>query len=133
MVDNYSMPRANRNQLANVTNPYQGKSKKALCVCSAGLLRSPTIAKLLTQLGYNTRACGTSQEYALVPISEALLVWADEIYVVSEQVVVVRKLLEALNLLGVTPVTELDIPDEYGTFDPELELIIMDMLNKEGK
>lgn len=132
-MDNYSMPRANRNQLANVTNPYQGKSKKALCVCSAGLLRSPTIAKLLTQLGYNTRACGTSQEYALVPISEALLVWADEIYVVSEQVVVVRKLLEALNLLGVTPVTELDIPDEYGTFDPELELIIMDMLNKEGK
>lgn len=132
-MDNYSMPRASRNQLANVTNPYQGKSKKALCVCSAGLLRSPTIAKLLTQLGYNTRACGTSQEYALVPISEALLVWADEIYVVSEQVVVVRKLLEALNLLGVTPVTELDIPDEYGTFDPELELIIMDMLNKEGK
>ena len=35
------------NQLANINNPYQGKSKKVLCLCSAGLLRSPTAANVL--------------------------------------------------------------------------------------
>lgn len=124
----YNLPRAKKNQLANAFNPYQGKATKALCVCSAGLLRSPTIAKFLTGLGFNTRACGTSQDYALVPISEALLVWADEIYVVSGEVGVVRDLLKALELE--TPVVEMDIPDEYGTFNPELEDIIKELFER---
>lgn len=124
----YDLPKGNKNQLANAFNPYQGEAIKALCVCSAGLLRSPTIAKFLTGLGFNTRACGTSQEYALIPISEALLVWADEIYVVSGEVVTVRLLLRSLGLS--TPVIEMDIPDEYGTFDPALEEIIKDLFEK---
>jgi len=31
----------------NITNPYQTKAKKVLCLCSAGMLRSPTIANTL--------------------------------------------------------------------------------------
>ena len=118
----YSLPSATRNQLGNASNPHQGKAIKALCVCSAGLLRSPTIAKYLTGLGYNTRACGTSQEYALIPVTQALLSWADEIHVVSSEAHVIEALLKGLNLT--TPVVSLPIADEYGTFDPALEAII---------
>ena len=111
------------NQLGNAMNPHQGKAIKALCVCSAGLLRSPTIAKELTLLGYNTRACGTSQDYALVPLSTALLTWADEIHVVEEQAELVRFCLEDLDLDDIKVVTY-DIPDEFGTFDPKLVELI---------
>lgn len=118
----YSLPTATFNQLGNSKNPHQGKALKALCVCSAGLLRSPTIAKYLTSLGYNTRACGTSQDYALIPITEALIKWADEIHVVSKEEPIVTSLVKGLELD--TPIISLDISDSYGTFDPELEAMI---------
>jgi len=106
------MIKASMNQLANVTNPYQGKAKKVLCVCSAGLLRSPTIAEVLTRkFGYNTRAVGTAEEYALIPISEALLNWADEIFVTSDQAEVVEDMVEELGLYKTVIV--LGIPDKY--------------------
>ena len=79
------MKEINRNRLYNVSNPYQGTRKRVLAVCSAGLLRSPTIAWILSNepFGFNTRACGISEEYALIPIDKALLRWADEIVVVE--------------------------------------------------
>tara|TARA_R110000850_G_scaffold88857_1_gene190644 strand:- start:57 stop:416 length:360 start_codon:yes stop_codon:yes gene_type:complete len=118
------------NQCGNSNNPHQGDAIKALCVCSAGLLRSPTIAKYLTSKGYNTRACGTSQEYALVPLSEALLFWADEIHVVKEQEDVIRSFVEEYGTE--VKVVVLDIPDSYGTFDETLEFIIEDFYTKNG-
>jgi predicted protein tyrosine phosphatase len=67
------------NALHNVTNPYQGKDKRVLCLCSAGILRSPSCAVVLnSKYGYNTRAAGVT-DYALIPVSTALLEWADEI------------------------------------------------------
>jgi len=119
---------SNRNQMGNAMNPYQGKTKRILCVCSAGLLRSPTIAKYLTGKGFNTRACGTSQDFALIPISQALVMWADEIHVVKEQEHVILDILIAGNLRP--KVVVLDIPDNYGTFDPELTLIIKDFYER---
>jgi len=78
------MIQGKRNQLANVTNRYQTNAKRVLCVCSASLLRSPTLANVLhRELGYNTRAAGSSEEYALIPVSVALLYWADEIVFVN--------------------------------------------------
>lgn len=73
------------NRLANSTNPFQGKSKKVLCLCSAGLLRSPTAAFVLSSepFNYNTRAAGVVQEYALIPVDDVLLNWADEIVVME--------------------------------------------------
>lgn len=80
------MIKVTRNQLSNVSNPFQGKAKKVLCCCSAGLLRSPTLANVLHhELGYNTRAVGLAPEYALIPITEALIAWCDEIVFVDQE------------------------------------------------
>ena len=111
------------------TNPYQSDRVKALCVCSAGLLRSPSIAEFLTKRGYNTRACGTSLEYALVPLCSALLHWADEIHVVKEQENHVR---EALKTIENNPdIFVYDIPDEYRAFDPALMELIEKTFNED--
>lgn len=65
-----------------IDNPYQGKDKKVLFVCSAGILRSATAARIYGNK-YNTRCAGTGLEYALVPLSERLMDWADEIVFVN--------------------------------------------------
>jgi predicted protein tyrosine phosphatase len=68
------------NRMGNINNFYQGDFKKVLCVCSAGLLRSPTAAKVLAEkFDYNTRAAGIVEEYALIPVDDVLLSWADEV------------------------------------------------------
>ena len=74
------------NRKHNSTNPYQGKFKRVLCVCSAGLLRSPTVAWVLSNdpYNFNTRACGIDTGHALIPIDEVLIHWADEILVMDE-------------------------------------------------
>lgn len=115
---------AKRNQLSNVSNIYQTDTKRVLCVCSAGLLRSPTLANVLHQeFGYNTRACGTSQDYALIPITEALIAWADEIVFVDKNargdIEYVDQDEELLQSYG-TKVLTLDIPDEYNWNHNEL-------------
>lgn len=75
------MSRFLMNRKANAHNPYQGDYPKVLCVCSAGLLRSPTTALVLSQEPYNfnTRAAGLNAEFALIPVDEVLLHWADQI------------------------------------------------------
>lgn len=113
---------ATRNQMANLTNPYQGRAKKVLCVCSAGLLRSPTLASVLNQeLGYNTRACGTASSFALIPISEALIHWADEIVFTDEPCkdYLTPEAHEELKLADAVQIT-LATPDCYNYNDPEL-------------
>ena len=66
-----------------VDNQYQGKASRYLFVCSAGMLRSATAAKVAHSLGYNARAVG-SEHYALIPISVNLILWADKIFFVNE-------------------------------------------------
>ena len=63
-------------------NFYQGKDKRLLFVCSAGILRSATGANLFAKKGYNTRTCGT-HEYALVPLTANLIMWAHQIIFVN--------------------------------------------------
>jgi len=74
------------NRLANAKNPFQSDRKKVLCVCSAGLLRSPTDAWILSNepFGFNTRAAGASDEYALIKLDQVLVEWADEVVVMEE-------------------------------------------------
>ena len=69
------------NRKYNSKNPYQGKYKRVLCVCSAGLLRSPTAAWVLSNepYGFNTRAAGIDAGHALIPVDDVLIEWADEI------------------------------------------------------
>ena len=66
-------------------NPYQGEYKRVLCVCSAGILRSATAAVILSQdpYNFNTRSAGV-EHYALVPVNEQLIEWADEIICMTD-------------------------------------------------
>lgn len=66
-------------------NEYQGTAKRLLFVCSAGMLRSPTCANVGASLGFNTRACGSHTEYALIPLSVNLIKWAYKIIFVNEE------------------------------------------------
>lgn len=120
------------NRLENVRNRYQTSAKKVLCLCSAGLLRSPTAANVLHQeYGYNTRAAGVAREYALIPVDEVLLSWADEIVCVNDEVLdelTLRHNLEKYNAM----VTTLDIPDRFEWNDPELKRIIKEQYVEEA-
>jgi len=115
------------NALHNVTNPYQGTEKKVLCLCSAGLLRSPTTAFVLQhKFGYNTRSAGVT-DYALIPVSQALLKWADEIVCVNQETYdtlsddIKRDEKFSIN----RSVIVLNIPDVYPRMDYELQEIIL--------
>ena len=107
------------NRLANCHNRYQGNYKKVLCVCSAGLLRSPTAALVLAQepYGFNTRAAGATKEYALIPVDRVLLEWAEEIVCMEEDHAQVVRLLLGDNE---KPVIVLNVEDCYSYRDPDL-------------
>ena len=124
-----------RNQLANVGNPFQGKAKKVLCICSAGLLRSPTLANVLhRQFGFNTRAVGSCQEYALIPISQALIWWADEIVFVNQENFDDLGDLEKLEIEDVgVKVTVLDVHDDFDWNDPELQALLLEEYTEKAK
>lgn len=124
---------ATRNQLGNVRNPHQGSAKKVLCVCSAGLLRSPTLANVLhKELGYNTRAVGACSSFALIPISEALIHWADEIVFVDGQAFneVEEEAWGEIVRLSKT-ITLLCIPDDYDYGSKELEELCLEFYTGE--
>ena len=111
------------NRLANCHNPYQGRSKKVLCVCSAGLLRSPTAAYVLSQepFNYNTRAAGIAKEFALIPVDRVLLDWADEIVCMDQFQKSTLTVMHKVDCEGLeTPVLCLDIDDNYAYKDPKL-------------
>ena len=120
------------NRLANTKNPYQGKFKKVLCVCSAGLLRSPSLAWVLSNPPYNcnTRAAGMDNEYALVPVDEVLLEWCEEIVCAEKSHADDLKELFRGNENLKKPIVVLDIPDSYRMRDPKLIAIINDQLTR---
>lgn len=116
------------NALHNVTNPYQGKEKRVLCLCSAGILRSARLAQILQQdYNCNTRSAGVA-DYALILVNTALLMWADEIVCV-EQEVYNQLMYDIKNTFANEPTQHiaiqtktiiLDIPDIYNRTDFEL-------------
>jgi predicted protein tyrosine phosphatase len=128
MNERYQHLRAKRNQLSNVKNPYQGSYKKVLFVCSAGLLRSATAAHTFSAEPYNwnTRTAGIGIEYALNPVTEALLEWADKVYCMEKEHLddmkhifgdIVDNLLE---YRGENFIEVLNIPDTFPYRHPEL-------------
>lgn len=119
------MCKVSRNRLGNCTNRFQGNSIRVLTVCSAGLLRSPTIARVLTKVfdKVNTRAVGTSDDFALIPLDLVHLTWAELIICANGEVLeFVKHALELAKLDR--PVIDFDIPDDFGFADPVLEEII---------
>lgn len=114
------------NRIHNSSNPHQGKYKRVLCVCSAGLLRSPTAALVLSQApyNYNTRAAGIDNDHALIIVDEVLLEWAEEIVCMTRDQ---RRTLE--NLTKKTIIC-LDIPDSFSYRDPKLMKLIKSAYDK---
>lgn len=108
-----------RNRIHNSGNPYQGNFPRVLCVCSAGLLRSPTLAWVLSQEPFNcnTRAAGSEPDFALVPVDEVLISWADHIVFVNESNE--RSVKKQFSLDG-KQTTTLNVPDSFSFRDPSL-------------
>jgi predicted protein tyrosine phosphatase len=106
------------------SNSYQGDYKRVLTVCSANMLRSPTIAHVLSAEPYNfnTRSAGT-EPYALIPVTEDLLMWCDEVVCAdTEHALTVRN--KMMDWVIDKPIINLNIPDIYEYRNPKLiELI----------
>lgn len=102
------------------SNSFQGDYKRVLTVCSANMLRSPTIAHILSAepFNFNTRSAGT-ESYALIPVTEDLLLWADEIVCAdTEHAMWVRNKMMEWTIDK--PIINLEIPDNYEYRNPKL-------------
>ena len=132
------------NRMGNAHNHHQGIMPRILCVCSAGLLRSPTLAWVLSNPPYNcnTRAVGVSEEYALIPIELVHLEWADAIFCMDDdQAKYIRSVMEKGKTVGKRtytvgnpkkPIYVLNLADCYGTRSPELVEEINKLLEYEN-
>lgn len=120
------------NRLWNAHNPNQGRFQKVLCICSAGLLRSPTVAWILSNepFNFNTRAAGSTKTFALIHADEVLLHWADAVvFVNQENFDETTRDFPAL-LQEDKQIVVLDLPDRFKTRDPELVRIATEQLTK---
>lgn len=108
---------------------YQNSNPRTLVCCSAGLLRSPTCAWVLSNApwNHNTRAAGLNDEYALVLVDQVLLEWADSVCVMdNRQEKMVRDMMQEYGYDK--PVYNLNTPDNYGYRDPELVELLTEKL-----
>lgn len=111
-------------------NPYQGRNRRWLFVCSAGLLRSPTAAQIASKYAINTRSCGTST-FALIPLSVNLVEWAHKIIFMGQD-----NYDDALYIFDDKYYGDMirrkacvwSIPDKYAYMDPDLIALIEDKL-----
>jgi len=107
-----------QNNYGVIKNPYQGTDKKVLFVCSAGILRSATAARIYANQ-FNTRCAGT-YGIALIPLNQNLIAWADEIVFVNKENHTMF-LESALYLKELDDkIIILNIPDVYEHMHPEL-------------
>jgi predicted protein tyrosine phosphatase len=120
------------NRLWNIRNPHQGRATKILAVCSAGLLRSPTIAKVLTKdfEKVNCRSAGVSEEYALIPVDQVLVQWADVIICADkDHADWIEDTFRDMEFgADTTPLIVLGIPDVFGFSHPRLEELIREKI-----
>jgi predicted protein tyrosine phosphatase len=107
------------NRKWNAKNPNQGIFERVLCVCSAGLLRSPSVAAVMAARGcYNTRAAGLEKDFALIPVDDVLLEWADSVVVMD------FTQAERISEVFDGPIYNFSLPDEYEYMHPDLVSLI---------
>ncbi len=96
-----------------------GSWPRVLCVCSAAINRSPTLAWVLSREPYNcnTISAGSHTYKALVPVTQALLDWAQRVVFVSSEN---QKMVLDLGLTLPQEVFVLNITDSFSYRDPEL-------------
>jgi predicted protein tyrosine phosphatase len=108
-------------------NKFQGDFKKVLCVCSVGLLRSPTTALVLSQdpYNYNTRAVGVTAEFALITLDTIQLSWCDEVVVMEKWMIdEVKKKGQSVLNFNTKRIYCLNIEDVYDYRNPDLVRLI---------
>jgi predicted protein tyrosine phosphatase len=120
-------------------NPNQGNYKRVLCICTGGILRSPTAAWVLSNEPYsfNTRSAGT-EPFALIRLDKELLGWADEVVCMEEKH---RLAIERMDIQdqihypkgSMPPIRVLGIPDDYEYRDPALIKRIRTAYEKETR
>ena len=114
-----------------LSNQFQGHYKKVLTVCSAGILRSATAAHILSAdpYNFNTRNVGI-ESYALIPVTEDLLRWADEIVCMQKEheILVLKKMLAWT--IPEKRIITLNIEDIYEYRHPELVRLIIEKYNR---
>jgi predicted protein tyrosine phosphatase len=130
------MPETQRAQI--VQNPYQGDFKRVLCICTGGILRSPTAAWVLSNQPYNfnTRSAGI-REFALVKVDDHLIGWADQIVcmedVHADYIRQTWNRSEHYPKSDLPEVLVLGIPDDYEYRDPALVARIRRSYEKETR
>lgn len=113
-------------RIGNCSNRHQGIYKKVVAVCSAGMLRSPTIAHVLCKapFNYNTRSYGLERAYALNVLDEVALRWCDEVVCADdEHAERVKELMREWNVES-KPIVNLRIPDRFEYRSPKLVKMI---------
>lgn len=144
MNSRYEYLFAKYNQYGVIRHPAQHshKYKKVLFVCSAGILRSATAAHVFSAEPYNwnTRTAGMGIEFALNPVSEALILWADKIYCMEQEHLDdmksvfgerLEKLIKARNCDDEIFIEVLNIPDIYEYRSPELIKLLKEKVKSE--
>jgi predicted protein tyrosine phosphatase len=117
LVDQKTLSDAIRNcRTGVVANPFQGNDRKVVFVCSMGILRSATGARLYANK-YNTRSVGTWPD-CLIPLTQVLVNWADEIVFVNESNY--KQAVKKFDLDAAASIRVLNIPDNYEHMHPEL-------------
>lgn len=120
------MPETARSRVAR--NENQGAFRKILCVCSGGILRSPTLAWILSNPPYNcnTRAAG-SEHFALIPVDQVLIDWSDFTFFLNRE-----NYEHASSRFNIPPeITKvLNIPDWFPYRHPELIKFLNEALVK---
>lgn len=103
-----------------VRNPYQGPDKRVVFVCSMGILRSATGARIYAHK-YNTRTAGSWPD-ALVPLTPMLMAWADELVFVNQENYdnTINQLEGSMHTFVASKSKVLNIPDKYPHMHPEL-------------
>ena len=109
-------------RIHNCYNENQGDWKRVLCVCSAGLLRSPTAALVLSRepFNFNTRAAGLIREFSLIMVDRVLVAWADEIVCMTEGQKIDLQRFMKRHKSREKPIVCLGIEDDFAYRDSQL-------------
>ena len=103
------------------------ESLNLLFVCSRNQWRSPTAEKVWSKVsGIQTRSAGTSPN-AKRTVSLADLKWADHIFVMESKHRDRIKAKFGRTYWG-APIHVLGIPDDYTYMDPELQEMVLEMV-----
>ena len=111
---------------AVIKNSAQGDFPRVLAICSAGVLRSPTIAWVLSNapFNFNTRSAGISDDFALIKIDAALIQWA-EFGIVCAEHWMLEEVDKMCRFSGIDrDIFALNIPDNFDFREPRLVRMI---------